>query len=65
LGHREKEKEREEESGRGREKKRRGGQREAGLKQERVRVFGGLGFYCFFSFLSFSTHNNQKQKQPK
>jgi hypothetical protein len=49
----------------GERKKRRGGPREAGLKQERVRGFGGLGFYCFFSFLSFSTHNNQKQKQPK
>jgi hypothetical protein len=43
----------------GERKKRRGGLREAGLKQERVRGFGGLGFYCFFFSFFFNT------QQPK
>jgi hypothetical protein len=63
LGRWEKEKEREEESGPRERKKRRGGPREAGLKQERVRSFGGLGFYCFFSFCFFLfQHTTTKNK---
>jgi hypothetical protein len=50
-----------------RKERRRGGPREAGLKQERVREVLEVVFFSlsFLSFLSFSTHINQKQIQPK
>jgi hypothetical protein len=45
----------------------RGWAKEKGEKRDREGEFEGgfgtLGFLCFFSFLSFSTHINQKQKQ--